>query len=424
LKHPLVVAFLYVTLPLSLGLAEDWPDWRGPRRDGTWNAPPLPHRLPAVESARVWSKPIGPGYAGISVAGDRLYSLDRVPSPGQNPDGQERILCFNTKTGDIVWQHAYPEHYGNLDYASGPRASPAIVDGIVYTLGAVGMAGALDAATGRVLWQRDLRAEQSATIPTWGLAATPFVLDNQVILHAGLPKGSVVSLDIKTGNERWRASNDPAGYATPILIHPPSGRQLVVWTPEHILGIHPDNGTMEWSIPYQVTYGVSIATPIYHDGIVFVSGYWEGSKGIALGPARTDAKLLYEENRWLRGLMAPPLRFDDDLFLLDKKHGLVCFELRTGKKKWDDGNALTPSGTNPQASFVWTGRGREILAFNSDGDLIRAELGRDGYREIDRIHLIDPAPPSNTLWSNPAFAGDSVYVRSDREVMRYRLTND
>ncbi len=173
-----------------------------------------------------------------------------------------------------------------------------------------------------------------------------------------------------------------------------------------------------------MTYGVSIATPIYHDGVVFVSGYWEGSKGIALGPERTNAKLLYEENRWLRGLMAPPLRAGNDLFLLDKKHGLVCFELRTGQKKWDDGNALTPSGTNPQASFVWTGRGREILAFNSDGDLIRAELAETGYRELDRIHLIDPAPPSQTLWANPAFAGDSVYVRSDQEMIRYRLTSD
>ncbi len=356
--------------------------------------------------------------------GDRLYTLDRVPSPGQNPDGQERILCLDTKTGDIVWQHAYSAHYGNLDYASGPRANPAIVDGVVYTLGAVGIACSLDAATGKIHWQRDLRAEESATIPTWGLAATPFIIGDQVILHAGLPKGSVVSLDIKTGKERWRASNDPAGYATPILINAPFGQQLIVWTPEHILGIHPDKGTIEWSVPYKVTYGVSIATPIYHDGIVFVSGYWEGSKAITLGPARTDAKLLYEENRWLRGLMAPPLRAGEDLFLLDKKHGLVCFELRTGKKKWDDANAMTPSGTNPQASFVWTGHGREILAFNSDGDLIRAELATDGYRELDRIHLIDPAPPSNTLWSNPAFASDSVYLRSDKEVMRYRLTSD
>jgi outer membrane protein assembly factor BamB len=413
-----IVAFVMAPLALS----EDWPDWRGPRRDGTWNAPPLSIPFPSPDQNILWRKPIGPGYAGISVEKNRVVTLERIPSPESPTAGQERILCLDADSGNLLWSHSYPADYQSLDYASGPRANPAIINRVVYTLGAVGQACALDLDTGRLLWQRDLRQQESAQIPTWGLAATPLVIDDQVILHAGLPNGSIVALDAQTGQERWRSINEPAGYATPLLIEPPFGPQLVVWTPEQIHGIDPKQGRIEWSIPYRVTYGVSIATPVFGDGILFVSGYWEGSKAIALGPKRTDATLLYEENRWLRGLMAPPLQAEGDIFLLDKKHGLTCFERRTGKKKWDDANAMTPAGTNPQATYVWTQRGREILAFNSDGDLIRAELNPDGYRELDRVHLLDPAPPSNTLWANPAFAGDSLYARSDREILRYSLT--
>jgi outer membrane protein assembly factor BamB len=369
----------------------------------------------------VWSVPIGPGYAGLTVVGPRLYTLDRISTPGQTPDGQERICCLDIASGKLLWERAYPAHYDNLDYGFGPRGNAAVVEGTLYTLGAVGMASALDANTGEIRWQKDLREQEAARIPTWGLAATPLVVGSQVIYHAGLPQGSIVSLDRASGKERWRSIPDSAGYSTPVLIHAPFGPQLVVWTPENIHGVHPDTGAIDWTVPYRVTYGVSIATPIYHDGIVFVSGYWEGSKGIRLGPARNEAKLLYEENRWLRGLMAPPLQANGVGFLLDKRHGLTCFEIATGRKKWDDANKLTPSGTNPQMTLVWTGQGREILAFNSDGDLIRAELADEGYREIDRVHLIDAAPPSQTLWANPAFAGDSVYVRSDREIIRYKL---
>ncbi|MBY0585902.1 PQQ-like beta-propeller repeat protein [bacterium] len=422
-RFPMQAGIIVLLLAGSASVqGEDWPDWRGPRRDGTWSAPPIRHPFFPPDQGIVWRKSVGPGYAGISVVGNNLYVMDRIPKAGPEPDGQERLLCLSTLTGKTLWSHTHDAHYGSLDYASGPRASPAVVNGIVYTLGAVGTACALDASTGRVIWQRDFRQQEGAIIPTWGLAATPLLIQQQVILHVGIPKGSIVSLDARTGKENWRSIHEPAGYATPILIKAPFGSQLIVWTPEQVHGIDPDGGQIDWSIPYKVTYGVSIATPIYHEGIVFVSGYWEGSKAIEIGPARNQAKILYEENRWLRGLMAPPLQAAGDTFLLDKKHGLTCFDIRTGKKKWDDDHTMTPAGTNPQASFVWTGRGREVLAFNADGDLIRAEWNEEGCHELDRVHLIEPAPPSQTLWAHPAFAGDSIYVRSDREILRYRLT--
>lgn len=394
--------------------AEDWPCWRGPRKDGSWTAPPLPERFPESGPRVAWRSPVRPGYSGVSVADGLVYTMDR-PEPtdkSRNPDGRERILALAADSGEVVWTHAYDAHYGDLDYGSGPRANPTIHQGRVYTLGAVGAACCLDARTGEVVWTRDLRSEENARIPDWGLAASPLVVDDVVVLHAGLPGGSVVALDLRTGAERWRSLPDPAGYATPLLVDRPAGRQLIVWTPENVRSVDPRSGELYWSVPYPVTYGVSIATPVYHNDVVFVSGYWEGAKAVRLGPTPQSAELIYEENRWLRGLMCPPLVRGPYAYLLDKQHGLTAFEFATGNKLWDDGNRLTPKGRNPQATIVWTGRGDQIAALNSDGDLILARLTDDGYVEQTRANVVDPT------WANPAFAGDSVYARSDSQVVR------
>lgn len=410
------LAVLLTACGVSL-FAEDWPRWRGPRGDGTWNAPRLPEKWPKDGPKTAWRTPIKAGYSGVSVAGGLVYTLDRpVPTDkSKTPDGQERIFCLSADTGAILWTHTYEAHYGDVDYGSGPRCNPTIHNGRVYTLGTVGTVCCLDAKTGKVLWQRDLRADSRATIPTWGLAASPLIVDDTVVLHAGLPGGSVVALHLDTGKEAWRSLPDPTGYATPLLVERPGGRQLVVWTPQNIRSIDPTTGELFWTVPYPVTYGVSIATPICHDGIVFVSGYWEGSKAIRLGPNPKSMALLYEENQSLRGLMCPPLVRGGRAYLLDKRFGLTCFDLATGKKHWDDGNRMTPRGQNPQATIVWTGHGDQVIALNSDGDLILARLTDAGYVEDSRANVIGPT------WANPAFAGDSVYARSDTEIVRIQV---
>jgi hypothetical protein len=218
----------------------------------------------------------------------------------------------------------------------------------------------------------------------------------------------------------WRAANDPAGYATPVIVESPSGPQLIAWTPEHILGIDPGSGRINWSLPYEVLYGVSIATPIYRNGTVFVTGYWAGSKAIRLGEHPEDAELIWEENRYLRGLMAQPLYRDGHVFTIDKQFGLTCFELSTGKKIWDDGNQVTPRGRNPQATLVWLGDGDRAIILNELGDLILARLNTNGYLEQSRTNIItrhENAP----IWAHPAYAGNRVYARSDSELVCVEL---
>ncbi|MBX7074822.1 MAG: PQQ-like beta-propeller repeat protein [Pirellulales bacterium] len=412
-----------LSFALTLGFAangEDWPRWRGPRGDGTWQAPKLPNQWPAAGLPQVWKQPIGGGYAGIVVADGRTLTMDRQTAEISTTGAEvERVLCYEAATGKLLWQHAYPVKYGNLDYGNGPRAAPTLHAGRVYTLGAMGHALCLDAASGKVLWSKDFVGEAGAVIPEWGLAASPVIFQNLVVYHPGAkPDGCYVALDQTTGNEVWRAAADAAGYATPIVIEYAGEALLVAWTPLHVLGIAPATGEVYWSVPYEVTYGVSIATPVFHDGVILVTGYWEGSKAIELGASVREAKLLWEENRYLRGLMSQPLTREGLVYSLDKSRGLTCFEMRTGKVLWNDGNRLTPRGRNPQASLVWLGDGNRAMALNSDGELVLARLNRDGYHEESRVKIVEPT------WAHPALAGDLCWARGDNEMVCVRLTSE
>lgn len=395
-------------------VGEDWPQWRGRRGDSTWRHPPLAADWKTAKLATVWTTEIAPGYSGIAVAGERLYTMDRPATPAD----QERVVCRDARTGELLWQHSYPAKYGKLDYPKGPRATPTVHHGRVYTLGAVGHLFCFDGANGQVVWSKDLVGDQGAQISTWGYSAPPLVDGEQVIVHAGIPgNGCYVAYDCRTGQEKWRGGSDPLGYSPPILIDHNGTRQLIGWTPEHVLSLSPESGRENWRIPYKVTYGVSIATPLFHEGLVVVCGYWEGSKAIRLGERPSDASLAWEENRFLRGLMAPPLYRDRHVYLLDKQHGIVCFELATGKMLWTDKNQLTPRDRNPQASLVWLGDSEEFLALNASGELIRGRLTPDGHTELGRRKIV------GETWAHPAFAGDSCFARDDKQLVRVRLVD-
>lgn len=412
------LVFVAVVGLVGPGGADDWPRWRGPRGDGTWNAPKLPETWPSGGLKVVWRQPVGGGYAGVTVGDGRVYTLDLeapiVPQPKRKadgkPDGVERVLCFDAATGKPLWSHKYPVKYGDLEgYSNGPRSSPTFHDGRVYTLGAVGHLFCFDAKSGAILWQHDTVKSFKANVPTWGFAGSPVVEGQNVIVHLGAADGGcVIAFDRLNGKERWRALDDPAGYCTPAVFDAPAGRLLVQWTPRHIHGLDPATGKALWKVPYEVTYGVSIASPMYADGVVFVTGYWHGSKAIRLGPKQTDHELIWTDARNLHGLMAQPLYRHGHGYSIDKNLGLTCFELKTGNKLWDDENTLTPKARNPHASIVWLNDGDRALALNSNGELILCRLSPKGYTEQSRTKVL-----KGQVWGHPAFADRFLYAKSD-----------
>jgi outer membrane protein assembly factor BamB len=346
-----------------------------------------------------------------------VYLLDRQVEPRE----EERLLCLDARDGASVWQQSYAVEYGKLDYGNGPRSTPTVDEGLVYTLGAVGHLMCTNARTGKLAWKKDLVKEFGSQLPTWGLAASPVVWRDLVIVHPGAKDGGcLLAFDKKSGEPRWRAGDDPAGYATPVVIAAPSGPQLVAWTPANVRGIDPETGELLWSVPYPVTYGVSIATPIYVEETVFVTGYWEGSKAIRLGADRKSAALVWEENKFLRGLMAQPLYRDGYVYSIDKTYGLTCFKLSTGEKQWDDGHRVTLRGRNPQATLVWLEDGDRAIILNEAGDLILASINPQGYRELARRKIIE-AKEGSPIWAHPAYAGTRLFARSDSELIAVEL---
>lgn len=395
-------------LAATVAQAEDWPRWRGPRGDGTWHGPRLREVWPRDGLRVCWRAPCGGGYAGLIVAEGRLYVFDRLTEPEE----VERLTCREAASGKLLWEQTYAAAYEKLDYGIGPRAAPTVHDGAVYTLGAVGHVSCYDAASGTLRWQYDARKEWGAVVPEWGFAASPLIWKDSVIIHVGArPDGCLLALDLQTGRELWRAGSDPAGYATPIIIPRGERHQLVAWTPEHVLGLDPDMGHVQWQIPYQVTYGVSIATPIHAEETIFVSGYWEGAKAIALGEAPHEAHLRWEDDQKLRGLMSQPLYRAGHAYLLDKGLGLTCFELATGRKLWDDRHRMTPRDRNPQATMVWTGHEDQVLVLNANGELILARFTPEAYIELARAPLV------GHTWVHPAYAGRHVFARDAEQVL-------
>ncbi len=306
--------------------------------------------------------------------------------------------------------------YGDLPYGSGPRSAPTIFQDRVYSLGTMGNLSCLSAEDGNLIWSRDLRKHYQGRLPTWGYAASPLIHGKILIVQpGGLEGNSVIALDRRSGSELWKNLGDQAGYATPIIIRHNGRQQLICWSPSHIRGLDPESGSPLWEIPYEVRLGVSIATPIFSKGLVFVSGYWKGSKAIRLDTEGGAAELLWEESRFLRALMSQPLYRAGYGYLLDKKHGLTCFQLNTGRKIWDDSNQMTPSGQNPHASLVWLNDEDRAIILNSDGDLILARLNPKGYQELARANIV------GETWAHPAFSGTHVFARSNTQLVSVQL---
>lgn len=397
-----VSAVLVLAVAVQAG---DWPQWRGPARDGTCEGLALPERLPDKLTPR-WRRPISGGYGGIAVVAGRVYLLDRRTTPRE----VERVVCLDAGTGKERWAYEQPVVYGKLDYGNGPRSTPTVHDGRVYAYGALGHLHCLDAVSGKKVWSRDLVTDFKGRVPTWGHASSPLVVDGRVVVQVGgQPDACLVALDAATGKEAWHSLPDRPGYASVVLVRGTDYRQLVTWTPENIVGLEPATGKALWKEPVEgVTYDVAISDAVHSEGVVLVSNYWSGAKAV-----RLDSRGLRPEVAWegkqLRLLMSTPLVRDGHVYALDRHHGLLCIELKSGEVKWQDKH-ITPRGNNPQASLVWVDRDRALI-LNEKGELLLAQLRPAGYKALGKASVLGPT------WAHPAYADGCLFARNDEEVV-------
>jgi outer membrane protein assembly factor BamB len=425
---------LFLALVVSQTItADDWPQWGGPRRDLVWREAGIVDTLPAADSStgmlpRVWTAKIGAGYAGPAVANGRVFVADRIAD--QN---LERVLCFDAETGDEIWTHPYEARY-TISYPLGPRATPTVDGDRVFSLGAMGHLFCLDAATGNVIWQKNLPKDFGTKIPVWGMAGAPLVDGDQLIILAGGEPGAlVVSLDKRTGQERWRAlEGEEPGYCAPVILEVAGQRQLIVWHPAAVAALDPANGKELWQEPFQVRAGMTISTPRQVANRLFVTGFYSGPLMIELDQQGRNPNVLWRtasssteiENNTLHAVMCTPIFTDEHVYGVGSYGELRCLEADTGRTVWE---TREPTGEGRWWNAFLIPHEDRVLICNEQGEIIFARLSPDGYQELSRAKLIEPTQPIQrrmTVWSHPAFAMRSVFARNDGELIRVNLAKD
>jgi outer membrane protein assembly factor BamB len=425
---------------------DDWPQWLGPKRDGVWRETGILKKFPTGGPKRLWRTPIGAGYAGPAVAGGKVYVTDRILAEGaRNPKnsfsrdavaGNERVLCLDEKSGEILWKHEYDCPY-QVSYASGPRTTPVVAGGKVYTLGTMGDLLCLDAERGKVLWSKNFPRDFKAPVPLWGFSSSPLLDGNRLVCLVGGKGSAAVAFDKDTGAEVWRAlSTKQIGYAPPVLIEAGGKRQLIIWHPEAVSSLNPETGAVYWSIRYpkrgELGAGMSIPTPRFANGKLFLTSFYGGSLMLKLDPDRPAAEEVWqakgrgvepEVTEALQSVMVTPVLKNGYIYGVCSYGELRCLKADTGERVW-----MTRAPTSGGPPLRWgnafiIAQGDRYFLFNEKGDLIIARLSPKGYEEVGRANILAPtnnmAPPAGrlVLWSHPAFADRCIFARNDREIV-------
>jgi outer membrane protein assembly factor BamB len=417
-------ALLLSVLHLHQAAADDWPQWGGPHGDGSWRETGIVDSLPEGLLPRKWSAPIGEGYSGPAVAEGLVYVTDRL-----HDTGVERVLCFDAETGKPIWKHEYEVEY-TIRYPAGPRATPVVNEGRVYTIGAQGDMYCLDAQKGNVLWKKNFVKDYQTRLPTWGMAASPVVYGDQLIALVGGKDALVVSFDKATGKELWRALNDPqVGYAPPRIFTFGDTEQLIIWHPSAVTSLDPADGTKNWNVPFRVQMGLCVPSPQQAGNRLFVTAFYDGPLMLDVSPDGRSAKIAWKgssnsesDTDGLHSIMPTPIVTPDHIYGVCSYGQLRGLDAKTGRRLWETFEA---TGHDRWWNAFLIPHGDRVFLHNEQGDLIIARLSPEGYQEQSRAKLVAPTRPVNrrmTIWSHPAFAMKSVFARNDKELVRVDLS--
>ncbi|MCX5682497.1 MAG: PQQ-like beta-propeller repeat protein [Planctomycetota bacterium] len=406
-------------------LADDWPQWRGPDRDGVWKETGLLDKLPAGEIPIKWRAPVSSGYTGPTVAAGRAYLMDRRTQPSEG----ERILCFDAATGQPAWSFAYDAAYGKVGYPAGPRACVSVAGGRAFALGTAGHLHCLDAATGKLLWKKEPGADYRVKVPIWGIASAPLVDGDAVIVQIGASEegACLVSLDAATGKENWRALGDRASYSAPIIIQQAGRRVLVCWTGDSLAGLDPATGKVLWQHTIKpAKMVINTAMPVMSDDRLFLSGFYDGSFMFRLRQDQPQVELLWSrrgesemKTDALHAIISTPVFLGDYVYGIDSYGEFRCLDAKNGDRIWED---LTAVPKARWSTIHITRNGERFWMLNERGELLIATLSPKGLTVTSRAKLLEPtreqlSQRGGVCWSPPAFAGKCIFARNDRELV-------
>jgi outer membrane protein assembly factor BamB len=390
--------------PPASGAQADWPGFRGPQRDGHYDQTPIATNWPADGLRPLWKQPIGGGYASFAIAGGRAFTIEQRRE-------QEAVTAYDVQSGRELWASAYPAEFDESMGGEGPRATPFFNEGKVYSLGAMGDLLCLDAASGQVVWKLNILADNLATNLYYGMAGSPLVVQNKVIVQAGGLKGrSVAAYDKLTGKPIWRALDDSASYASPVLVQLAGQAQLLVVTGRRTVGLQVEDGALLWSTPWVVKQkNRDIAQPVIlgTNRFLLSAGYGTGSEAVEVSrtSAGFEAKPLWH-NTLMKNKFASSVFWQGYVYGLDEDM-LVCLDAQTGERKWKDGRY-------GYGQLVLAGG--YLIVLGGEGQLALVKASPDHYEEAAHFQAIQ-----GKTWNYPAMSDGKILVRNELQMACFDL---
>ena len=391
---------------LAIAAAADWPQWRGPSRDGLSIETDLLERWPEGGPPLLWkTNGLGEGYSSVAVSGGRVFTQ------GQK-QRRQFVIALDEETGETLWETAQGNSYRH-GRGNGPRGTPTFNQGNVYALGGEGSLISVEAATGKRLWYTNLLKRFGGRNTSWGISESPLVDGNRVIVNTGGSGASVVALDKKNGNLIWKSQSDEAGYSSAVATQAGGVFHYIVLTGEAAVGLRADNGTLLWRYERVSNRTANVATPIVRGDYVFVSSdYGTGGALLELTGDRSDieAREVYF-NRDMRNHYSSSVLVGDYLYGYSSRI-LTCMNFNTGEVAWRDRSV---------------GKGQIIYAdghlylLSEDATVGLVEATSEGYKEKSRFEIGRGDYPT---WALPAVANGKLFLRDQDTLYCYNVRAD
>jgi outer membrane protein assembly factor BamB len=387
------------------GAKGDWPQYRGPGRDGVSPETGLLTTWPGSGPRELWRVPLGEGFSGIAAVDGRLYTMY-----GRGKD--EYVASLEAATGREVWRRRIDDNHRDSQ-GNGPRSTPTVEGGVVYVLGARGMLAALKAESGEIIWERDLEEEYGAKVPRWGASVSPLVEGDLLLVETGSSGGrSLMAFDKEFGRVVWASQTDKPGYSSPLAVTVNGTRQILFFTATGLVSVSPEDGSLLWRVAWKTSYDVNAAMPVFlaPDRVFISSGYDVGAAVFRItGSGKKTGVEEIWRSRVMKNHFNSSVLYDGYLYGFDDGT-LKCIDPQSGEEKWRQrgfakGSLLAADG--------------HLIVLGERGQLALAEATPAAYREKGRSQ-----PLEGKTWTMPTVSNGRLYLRNEEELVALDIRSE
>ena len=370
---------------------DDWPQWRGPERNGISKETGWAFQWPDEGPKIAWKAKVGLGYSSFVVGDGRAYTVGHA-------NGQDTIFCFDASNGKEIWKHTYKAELGDKYFQGGTTGTPAIEGHRLYWLSRWGDLFCFEAATGKIVWEKNIQKETRMPIPDWGFTGAPHLHKNLLILNVG---DAGLAVDKDTGKVAWKSAPKNPGYSTPV---PMIGTEplIVIGSAQSYVAVNPENGKEAWRVRWVTEYGVNAADPIISGDKMFIStGY---GKGAALFDLADKPPKEVWRNKVLRTQLNAAVLYEGHVYGTDGDTGdrapLKCINFLTGREVWSEANIGTGG--------VMIADGK-LIVLSAQGELMVLPASTVGFQPTARAQVL-----GGTSWTAPVLANGRIFCRNSR----------